>query len=97
MPSVLCNMLVSLQTIIDMDREDEHSGRMEEIYQKLPSAYYQIKLKSRSLGKSLELNCPEIQANSRETGDISRLEDLETPGLIHSFYEFLFKCTYLLA
>ncbi|CAA2989577.1 CSC1 RXW8 [Olea europaea subsp. europaea] len=68
------------KTIIDMDREDEHSGRMEEIYQKLPSAYFQINSESRSLGKSLELNCPEIQANSRETGNISRLEDLETPG-----------------
>lgn len=95
MTSVICNMLVSLQTIIDMDREDEHSGRMEEIYQKLPSAYFQINSESRSLGKSLELNCPEIQANSRETGNISRLEDLETPGLILSFFEFLFKFTYL--
>lgn len=88
-------MLVTSQTIIDMDREDEHSGRMEEIHHQLLSAYCQIKSESKSSGKSLELNCPEIQANSRETGNISRLEDLETPGLILSFFEFLFKFTYL--
>ncbi|XP_022849682.1 CSC1-like protein RXW8 isoform X1 [Olea europaea var. sylvestris] len=67
------------KTIIDMDREDEHSGRMEEIHHQLLSAYCQIKSESKSSGKSLELNCPETEVNDKETGDISRPEDPEAP------------------
>lgn len=81
-------MLVTSQTIIDMDREDEHSGRMEEIHHQLLSAYCQIKSESKSSGKSLELNCPETEVNDKETGDISRPEDPEAPGSIHCYYDF---------
>lgn len=44
------------QVVIEMDRQDERSGAMEEIYQELQSAYCQFKLTSRDFSVSTDIS-----------------------------------------
>ncbi|KAI3465221.1 hypothetical protein Pfo_021884 [Paulownia fortunei] len=68
--------------VIEMDRKDEHCGRMEEIHQKLQSPYCQFRSKSLNLHKTAEQNKNESVLDGTETGDVTRFEDLEdiSPG-----------------
>ncbi|KAL5844637.1 hypothetical protein ACOSQ3_010691 [Xanthoceras sorbifolium] len=47
---------IAAEVIMEMDRQDERSGTMEEIYQVLQSAYCQIKLTSQDLSKSTDIS-----------------------------------------
>ncbi|XP_057973972.1 CSC1-like protein RXW8 isoform X3 [Malania oleifera] len=65
------------QVLIEMDRQDEQSGRMEEIHQQLHSAYCQFTLTSHDA-------CGSRRPNHDEDGN--RIQDLEDikPGLTPS-------------
>ncbi|XP_073019593.1 CSC1-like protein RXW8 isoform X1 [Primulina eburnea] len=68
--------------IIEMDRQDEHCGRMEEIHQKLQSSYCQFASRSNGLQKTVEQNSHACELDNTEIGNICMHEDLEdvTPG-----------------
>ncbi|TMX04653.1 hypothetical protein EJD97_006179 [Solanum chilense] len=62
-------MQIPAQILIEMDRQDEQTGKMKEIHQKLTTSYTQFKSKSRTLGDPMPPN------------NNCRLEDLEiNPG-----------------
>ncbi|CAA0843336.1 CSC1-like protein RXW8 [Striga hermonthica] len=72
---------------IEMDRNDEQSGRVDEIHQKLQSAYSQFRPKSQTSNTTVEPNnnTESISVTvsvGTERDDSSRLEDVEsiTPG-----------------
>lgn len=74
--SMFNGQLGTLQVLIDMDRRDEESGKMEEIYQQLHSAYYQFTLTPHDLFKS-------GSSSNHEGGDSVRDPENVKPGLIH--------------
>ncbi|EXC22422.1 putative membrane protein [Morus notabilis] len=65
------------EVLIDMDRRDEESGKMEEIYQQLHSAYYQFTLTPHDLFKS-------GSSSNHEGGDSVRDPENVKPGEEHS-------------
>ncbi|KAG8377432.1 hypothetical protein BUALT_Bualt08G0032300 [Buddleja alternifolia] len=60
--------------IIEMDRQDEQCGKMEEIHEKLQCAYCQFKSK---LHEPVEENKIECSLDGTERGDVEKLEDPE--------------------
>ncbi|KAL3617852.1 hypothetical protein CASFOL_038173 [Castilleja foliolosa] len=79
---------IPAKVAIEMDREDEQYGRVEDIHQKLQSAYCQFRSKALNLHTSGEQNNTESSSVTvsvgTERGDASRFEDVDeiTPGKI---------------
>lgn len=69
---ILCAFL---QILIEMDRQDEASGKMKEMYQQLTSAYCQFKSTLFALGKA-------VPGNGGENLSIHKVQDVEdiNPG-----------------
>ena len=65
-----------LQTLIEMDRKDEQSGKMEDIHRQLRAAYYQFTVASHELCK-FECLSHGAQKSSPDPKNVK-------PGLIHS-------------
>ncbi|KAL5558722.1 hypothetical protein UlMin_034933 [Ulmus minor] len=61
------------EVLIEMDRRDEQSGRMEEIYEQLHSAYCQFTVASQKL----------FRTGHREDGSSMQEPETVKPGLIH--------------
>lgn len=71
-----------LQVLIEMDRQDEQCGRMEEILQQLHCAYCQFTLTSHDL-------CKASHAISSDDGDSSRDPEDIKPGLVYPILDKL--------
>lgn len=57
------------QALIEMDREDDQTGRLEEIYKQLKSVYCQFPLHSRMLIEAESNNCPDQDIPNLEAPD----------------------------
>lgn len=62
--------LFCMQIVIEMDRKDEHCGRLEEIHEKLQSAYCQCSSNSLNLHKPAEQSKTDSVLAGTETVDI---------------------------
>lgn len=76
-----------LQTLIEMDRKDEQSGKMEEIHRQLRAAYYQFTVASHEIVASHELCKFECLSHGakKSSPDPKNVK----PGLIHSTLRIL--------
>ncbi|XP_061350469.1 CSC1-like protein RXW8 [Gastrolobium bilobum] len=66
----------SAQVLIDMDRKDEHFGRMEEIYEQLHSAYNQFGLMPHASSQSECLSHHEDKGTAQSSEDIEKGKEL---------------------
>ncbi|KAJ1442743.1 Calcium-dependent channel, 7TM region, putative phosphate [Sesbania bispinosa] len=76
----------SAQILIDMDRRDEHSGRMKEIYEQLHSAYNQFSLMPHASSKSECLSQHEDKESTESSEDIEKGKEIsqnDRAGPIH--------------
>ncbi|XP_031388973.1 CSC1-like protein RXW8 [Punica granatum] len=66
------------EILIEMDQEDEQSGRMEEIHRDLHKAYFQFTLISKQMGSSEHLSPPTPREEESVEAPIAT-----RPGLVH--------------
>ncbi|XP_051139430.1 CSC1-like protein RXW8 isoform X2 [Andrographis paniculata] len=69
---------IPAQTLLEMDRKDEATGKIQELHQKVQSSYCQFKSKKINLHKETEQSPSELALDSTEKGNNATVEvDME--------------------
>lgn len=77
---VMISLVDELQILIELDQQDEQSGRLEEIHDELKSVYCQYKLTSHKLCNSAHCGCKSTNHFPHKSPNFNRTEEsIEDP------------------